>query len=142
MATSPLGMPRGVNQPTVYDAVGGDDFFRRLVDAFYDRVEADEVLLGLYPDLEDLPGARERLYLFLRQFWGGPRTYTETRGHPRLRMRHLPYPIGPDARDRWLRAMRSAMDELDIDPAIDAVMWEYFVQSAEFMRNDAPPGTP
>lgn len=136
MATSPLGMPRGANEPTVYDAVGGAEFFRRLVDRFYDNVEADAVLVAMYPDPENLAGARERFYLFLCQFWGGPRTYTEQRGHPRLRMRHLPFPVDADARDRWLLAMRTAMDDSDIDPAIDAVMWEYFVQSAEFMRND------
>lgn len=140
MATSPLGMPRGVNEPTVYDAVGGDAFFRELVDKFYDNVEADAALLAVYPDLEDLAGARERFYLFLCQFWGGPRTYTETRGHPRLRLRHMPFVVNEDGRDRWLAAMRKAMDDMDINPGIDAAMWEYFVQSAEFMRNDQVPG--
>lgn len=139
MATSPLGMPRGSSEPTVYEAVGGDTFFRQLVDHFYDNVEADEVLLALYPDPDDLGPARERFYLFLSQFWGGPRTYTKERGHPRLRMRHLPFTIDADGRDRWLLAMRTAMDDMAVDPAIDAVMWEYFVKSAEFMRNDQVP---
>lgn len=132
-------MPRGVNEPTVYDTVGGKAFFRELVDHFYDNVEADEPLVALYPERDDLGPARERFRLFLSQFFGGPRTYTDTRGHPRLRMRHLPFTVDEDGRDRWLRAMRSAMDVMDIDPAIDATMWEYFVQSAEFMRNDRIP---
>jgi len=87
---------------SLYERVGGDDFFVRLVDAFYDGVASDEVLLRLYPEQSDLTGARERLRLFLIQYWGGPTTYSDERGHPRLRQRHFPFAIGALERDRWL----------------------------------------
>lgn len=134
-ATSPLGPPRSGNQPTLYDAVGGMPFFRRLVDHFYAGVEADPVLLSMYPEPEDLGPARERLTLFLAQYFGGPTTYSERRGHPRLRMRHHPFVIGPEGRDHWLAAMRAAIDALEPDPAIDAALWGYFTMAAEAMRN-------
>ena len=135
MATSPLGPPRRTPEPTLYDAVGGSEFFVRLVDHFYDHVAADERLLAEYPDAQDLAPARERLALFLQQYWGGPTTYSDERGHPRLRMRHAPFLVDADNRDRWLKAMRGALDEMDVDPAIDAVMWQYFSGAAEAMRN-------
>ena len=135
MAISPLGPPRRTPEPTLYDAVGGDDFFVQLVDHFYDNVEADAALLALYPDQHDLAGARERFRLFLIQYWGGPTTYSDERGHPRLRMRHAPFVIDPEARDRWLAAMRSAIDVMDVAPAIDAALWGYFTNAAEAMRN-------
>lgn len=135
MAISPLGPPRRTPEPTLYDAVGGDDFFVQLVDHFYDNVEADAALLALYPDQHDLAGARERFRLFLIQYWGGPTTYSDERGHPRLRMRHAPFVIDPEGRDRWLAAMRSAIDVMDVDPAIDAAVWGYFTNAAEAMRN-------
>ena len=135
MAISPLGPPRRTPEPTLYEAVGGDDFFVQLVDHFYDNVEADAALLALYPDQHDLAGARERFRLFLIQYWGGPTTYSDERGHPRLRMRHAPFVIDPEARDRWLAAMRSAIDVMDVDPAIDAALWGYFTNAAEAMRN-------
>lgn len=135
MAISPLGPPRRTPEPTLYDAVGGDDFFVQLVDHFYDNVEADAALLALYPDQHDLAGARERFRLFLIQYWGGPTTYSDERGHPRLRMRHAPFVIDPEGRDRWLAAMRSAIDVMDVDPAIDAALWGYFTNAAEAMRN-------
>ena len=135
MAISPLGPPRRTPEPTLYDAVGGDDFFVQLVDRFYDNVEADAALLALYPDQHDLAGARERFRLFLIQYWGGPTTYSDERGHPRLRMRHAPFVIDPEGRDRWLAAMRSAIDVMDVDPAIDAALWGYFTNAAEAMRN-------
>ena len=94
-----------IDPSTVYDAVGGQAFFDRLVDRFYDGVESDDVLLPLYPDPDDLQGARRRLAMFLAQYWGGPTTYNEERGHPRLRMRHAPFAIGPEARERWLAHM-------------------------------------
>ena len=87
---------------TLYDAVGGEAFFVRLVDAFYDGVADDPVLLRLYPEAPDLTGARQRLRLFLIQYWGGPTTYSDERGHPRLRMRHMPFHIGAEERDHWL----------------------------------------
>lgn len=119
----------------MYEAVGGMDFFDRLVDAFYRRVEADPDLLALYPEPDDLAGARERLRLFLAQYWGGPTTYSEQRGHPRLRMRHAPYPIDAAARDRWLAAMRGALDELDPPPAIRFRFDSYFDMAADAMVN-------
>jgi hemoglobin len=120
---------------TVYEAVGGMAFFERLVDAFYERVEADPVLLELYPEPDDLGPARDRLRLFLVQYWGGPTTYSDERGHPRLRMRHGPFVIGPEARDHWLAAMRAALDELDPPPAIRFRFDSYFDMAAEGMRN-------
>jgi hemoglobin len=135
MATSPLGPPRRTPEPTLYDAVGGDAFFVELVDHFYDNVEADPDLLAIYPDPDDLGPARERFRLFLIQYWGGPTTYSDERGHPRLRMRHAPFKVDPAGRDRWLAAMRGALDTMDPDPAIDAAMWGYFTNAAEAMRN-------
>jgi hemoglobin len=135
MAISPLGPPRRTPEPTLFDAVGGEPFFVELVDHFYDNVEADAALLAHYPDQADLTGARERFRLFLIQYWGGPTTYSDQRGHPRLRMRHAPFVVDPDARDRWLAAMRSAIDVMDVDPAIDAALWGYFTNAAEAMRN-------
>lgn len=135
MATSPLGPPRRTNAATLYEAVGGDEFFVDLVDHFYDRVEADPDLLAHYPDQHDLGPARERLRLFLIQYWGGPTTYSDERGHPRLRMRHAPFRIDAEARDHWLAAMRGAIDEMDPDPAVDAALWQYFTGAAEAMRN-------
>lgn len=135
MAVSPLGPPRRTPEPTLFDAVGGESFFVELVDHFYDNVEADAVLLAHYPEPEDLGPARERFRLFLIQYWGGPTTYSDERGHPRLRMRHAPFLIDPDARDRWLSAMRGAIDAMDVDPAVDAILWQYFTNAAEAMRN-------
>lgn len=120
---------------SLYEAVGGMTFFERLVDRFYEGVESDDVLLALYPDHDDLMGARRRLTLFLAQYWGGPRTYSDERGHPRLRMRHAPFPIGPEARDRWLRHMREAIDALEPSPPVEAALNEYFDMAAEGMRN-------
>ena len=120
---------------TLYDAAGGMPFFEALVDGFYDRVERDPVLLRLYPDLEDLDGARRRLTLFLAQYWGGPTTYSDERGHPRLRMRHMPFEVGPDERDHWLGAMRGALDDLAPLPEIRGALEEYLVMAAEAMRN-------
>lgn len=120
---------------TLYDAAGGMPFFEALVDGFYDRVERDPVLLRLYPDLEDLDGARRRLTLFLAQYWGGPTTYSDERGHPRLRMRHMPFEVGPDERDHWLGAMRGALDDLAPLPEIRGALEDYLVMAAEAMRN-------
>jgi hemoglobin len=119
----------------VYDAVGGMPFFEALVDRFYEGVAEDPVLLGLYPEPGDLTNARHRLTLFLAQYWGGPPTYSQERGHPRLRMRHAPFAIGPDARDRWLRHMRAALAEMDAPPEIAEAMERYFDFAAESMRN-------
>ncbi len=93
---------------TLYDEVGGMPFFEGLVDHFYATVQTDPVLLRLYPE-KDLGPARRRLTLFLAQYWGGPTTYSDERGHPRLRQRHFPFAIGPTERDHWLAAMRGAV---------------------------------
>ena len=110
-------------------------FFESLVDAFYDRVEQDPLLLRLYPDLDDLDGARRRLTLFLAQYWGGPATYSDERGHPRLRMRHMPFEVGPGERDHWLAAMAGAFDDLAPPPEVRAPFDEYLAMAAEAMRN-------
>jgi len=122
-------------QLTLYETVGGQPFFDRLVDRFYDGVEADDVLLPLYPDHADLVGARRRLALFLGQYWGGPTTYSDERGHPRLRARHFPFSIGAIERDRWLVHMRVAIDETDAPAAARSRLHEYVTMAAEAMRN-------
>jgi hemoglobin len=119
---------------TVYDRVGGMPFFERLVDRFYDGVAADPVLRPVYPE-QDLAGARHRLTLFLAQYWGGPRTYDEERGHPRLRMRHFPFAIGSAERDHWLDHMRAAIASLAPPPDVADALDRYFENAAEAMRN-------
>jgi hemoglobin len=119
-----------------FDAVGGHDTFVRLVDAFYEGVATDEVLRPMYPE-QDLGPAKERLTLFLEQYWGGPTTYSEQRGHPRLRMRHAPFDIGPAERDAWLTHMRDAVDSLDLAPDQREQLWSYLERAAYFMVNSA-----
>jgi hemoglobin len=123
------------DQPTVYESVGGMPFFEALVDRFYEGVAADPALLPLYPEPEDLAPARRRLTLFLAQYWGGPTTYSEERGHPRLRMRHAPFAIGSEERDRWLVHMREAVESLDPPADVAQALDDYFVMAAESMRN-------
>ena len=120
----------------LYDRVGGLDFFVRLVDAFYDGVVSDEVLWPLYPDQADLEGAKHRLTLFLAQYWGGPTTYMDERGHPKLRLRHMPFHVGPLERDRWLVHMAAAVESTTSDEAIRSELMAYFVPAAEHLRND------
>ncbi|GMA26579.1 hypothetical protein GCM10025864_43380 [Luteimicrobium album] len=117
-----------------YDEVGGHETFVRLVDVFYEGVATDEVLRPLYPE-EELGPARQRLTMFLEQYWGGPTTYSETRGHPRLRMRHAPFKVNPDARDRWLAHMRGAVDALDLSPLHEATLWDYLERAAHSLVN-------
>jgi hemoglobin len=117
-----------------FAAVGGEQTFRRLVEAFYAGVANDPELRALYPE-EDLGPATERLTLFLIQYWGGPTTYSERRGHPRLRMRHVPFAIDSAQRDRWLRHMRDALDTLDLPPAYDRTIWDYLTNAAHSLRN-------
>jgi hemoglobin len=119
---------------TFYDAVGGEPTFRKLVDAFYAGVAADPVLRPLYPDA-DLGPAAERLRMFLVQYWGGPSTYSQQRGHPRLRLRHAPFVIGPRERDAWLHHMRQALDSLDLPAEQHDTLWEYLERAAYFMVN-------
>ncbi|MFV0451814.1 MAG: globin [Propioniciclava sp.] len=120
---------------TFYDRVGGQPTFVRLVQTFYDRVADDPPLRALYPE-EDLGPAADRLRLFLEQYWGGPHAYSETRGHPRLRMRHAPYAVTPTQRDRWVGHMMVAVDGLGLGEAEDAELREYLVRAAHFMVND------
>lgn len=122
-------------QTNLYDAAGGMAFFEDLVGRFYANVAADPVLLAVYPDPDDLDGACHRLTLFLAQYWGGPTTYDEERGHPRLRMRHAPFAIGPAERDAWLRAMREAVAHVDPPPDVARRLHQYFEMAAEAMRN-------
>lgn len=117
-----------------WSQVGGRATFETLVRRFYDGIRTDEVLLPLYPE-KDLEGAIQRLTGFLEQYWGGPGTYSEQRGHPRLRMRHLPFKVNPDARDRWLRHMRVAVDSLELAPLQDAMLWDYLERAAHAMVN-------
>jgi hemoglobin len=126
---------------TFYDEVGGHETFRRLVARFYAGVRTDPVLNHLYPQ-DDWDGAEERLRTFLEQYWGGPTTYSQRRGHPRLRIRHAPFSIGPAERDAWLRHMRDAVDSLALTPEQDATLWGYLEMAARSMQNswgdDAP----
>ena len=122
-------------QMTVFEAVGGQRFFDELGASFYRRVADDQVLLRLYPDPADLAPAARRLALFLGQYWGGPQTYSEERGHPRLRMRHFPFEIGPTERDHWMTAMTGALDELQVHPIVRDKFDAYFTSTAEAMRN-------
>ena len=121
----------------MHDAVGGEAFFVELVDGFYRRVAADVLLRPLYPS--DLTASKRHMTLFLQQYWGGPGTYSEERGHPRLRQRHLPFVISEAERDAWLRHMAAALDDVvaarGIDPTIEARMLEHFVQAADFLVN-------
>jgi len=127
-----------MSQPTsFYQAVGGEEAFRRLVHRFYERVADDPVLRPVYP-AQDLGPAEEHLRLFLMQYWGGPRTYDELRGHPRLRMRHARFTIGEAERDAWLSNMRASLDELGLDGALDAQLWEYLVMAAYSLVNVDP----
>jgi hemoglobin len=120
-----------------YDEVGGAETFRTIVSTFYRLVRDDEILRPLYPD-DDLDGAEERLRMFLEQYWGGPRTYSEQRGHPRLRMRHAPFRVGPFERDAWLRCMRTAVGEIDpqtLDDAHRRALLDYLQMAADSMIN-------
>ena len=117
-----------------YEAVGGEETFRRIVSRFYEQVAVDEILRPLYPE-EDLGPAAERLTLFLIQYWGGPHTYSDQRGHPRLRMRHAPFRISPIERDAWLKNMRIAVDEVKLPEEYRAQLWSYLEMAAQSLLN-------
>lgn len=123
-----------IDQLSLYERAGGSAFFEALVARFYEGVATDPALRPLYPEA-DLAGARHRLTLFLIQYWGGPRTYDEERGHPRLRMRHAPFAIGPWERDRWLVHMRAAIAELAPPDDVTDELEGYMAMAAEAMRN-------
>ncbi|WP_406831470.1 globin [Pedococcus sp. KACC 23699] len=117
-----------------YDQVGGHETFRKLVHEFYLGVADDPALRALYPE-QDLGPAEERLRMFLEQYWGGPTTYSEQRGHPRLRMRHHPFKVTPAQRDRWLLHMMTAVDTLDLPPADDLLLRDYLERAAHSLVN-------
>lgn len=121
------------DEDTLYDAVGGMPFFEGLVGHFYEGVANDPVLWPLYP--ADLEPSTRHLTLFLAQYWGGPTDYSDERGHPRLRMRHAPFAIGGEERDRWLAHMRQAVDSLDPPADVAQALDDYFATAAESMRN-------
>jgi hemoglobin len=133
MSEQVLG-PVGRPATSFYVEIGGEPTFRRIVDRFYQLVEQDELLRPLYPE-QDLAPAAERLRLFLMQYWGGPHTYSQERGHPRLRMRHAPFKVGPAERDAWLRCMRTAVDEAELPEAHREVLWQYLEMAAHSMLN-------
>ena len=120
---------------SLFEEVGGSQFFDRLVDRFYEGVATDDVLLPLYPDQSDLSGAKERLTLFLQQYWGGPTTYSDERGHPRLRQRHFPFVIGELERDRWMVHMMAAVDELSPNETVRQQLTEYMAMASTAMIN-------
>jgi hemoglobin len=130
----------GQQEQTFYEAIGGYPTIAKIVARFYEGVAGDEVLRPLYPE-EDLGAAQERFTLFLVQYWGGPTTYSETRGHPRLRMRHAPFAVSPRAKDHWLRHFREGLDEAGLPPELDAQFWDYVTHAAQFMVNtfEEPP---
>lgn len=119
---------------TVYEAVGGEAFFVDLVEKFYDGVETDPVLRPMYPE-KDLTGAKHRLHLFLMQYFGGPQTYSEKRGHPRLRMRHIPFAIGEPERDAWMRHMLASLKATEAPEEAKILMLDYFDRVSTFMIN-------
>lgn len=118
---------------SVYDAIGGEPTFKKLVWTFYEKVENDDKLRAIFP--EDLEPGKNHQYLFLMQFFGGPTTYNSLRGHPRMRMRHMPYPINRDLRDRWLQYMLEAIDETGIEEPSRSIMRDYFIRGSEFLIN-------
>lgn len=121
-------------EQTFYDAIGGYPTIAGIVARFYQGVADDEVLRPLYPE-QDLGPAQERFTLFLVQYWGGPTTYNEQRGHPRLRMRHAPFAVTPKAKDHWLRHFRAGLDEAHLSSDHDAQFWDYVTHAAQFMVN-------
>lgn len=133
-----MSSPTFPGEQSFYDAVGGHETFVRLVREFYRGVAADELLRPMYPE-EDLGPAEERLLLFLEQYWGGPGTYSQQRGHPRLRMRHAPFRVNPEARDRWLAHMAAAVDTLDLPPLYRETLWDYLHRAAYAMVNTFEP---
>lgn len=135
MSTEPSSPASHNVAATLFERVGGISFFERLAEEFYVSVRTDPVLLALYPEPDDLGPARRRLALFLAQYWGGPTTYSDERGHPRLRMRHATFPIDDAMRDRWLSHMNTALDAVAAPAELIAEMRDYFVRAADHLRN-------
>ncbi|GAB3249879.1 globin [Alteromonas gracilis] len=117
-----------------YDEIGGAPTIERIVEVFYDGVAEDELMRPMYPE-EDLGPARRRLTMFLAQYWGGPTTYSEERGHPRLRMRHAPFQVTPLAAEHWLRHFEAGLDAVDLTPEQREKFWGYATHAAQFMVN-------
>lgn len=127
-------MPDRFPDVSFYDEIGGLATISRIVEVFYLGVADDELLRPMYPE-EELEGAKQRLTLFLAQYWGGPTTYSDTRGHPRLRMRHAPFQVTHEARERWLLHFREGLDAVQLDPEHDAMFWDYVTMAALHMVN-------
>ena len=125
-----------MSEPTFYERVGGHKTFVKIADIFYEKIQFEPLLLSLYPK-RDMAGAKERLRLFLEQYWGGPTTYSDTRGHPRLRMRHAGFEIASLQRDAWLRCIHAAIIDLEIAEELKEEMWTYFQFAAHSMVNKA-----
>lgn len=125
---------RSRGEVTFYDQIGGEATIRKITERFYAQVAEDPIMSEMYPE-EDLGPAEERLRLFLMQYWGGPTTYSDTRGHPRLRMRHQPFAIDPQARDTWLKYMRVALSEAGLAPLQEATFWDYLERAAHSLVN-------
>ena len=123
------------DEVSLYQEVGGSGFFIELVNKFYEGVINDEVIISLYPDRNDLEGAKERLSLFLMQYWGGPTTYSDERGHPRLRQRHFPLAIGERERDHWLMHMQGAIDAMPTSDSVRTRLSEYMSNAAQHLVN-------
>jgi hemoglobin len=121
-------------EQSLFDAVGGEEFFVKLVDGFYEGIETDEVLRPMYVD-QDLTESRRHLTLFLQQYWGGPSIYQAERGHPRLRMRHMPFVIDDDARDRWIYHMHASLSQIEMDEELREQLWTYLVSAAHSLVN-------
>lgn len=119
---------------TFYEEIGGRATIELIVEVFYQGVAEDDLLRPMYPE-ENLGPAAERLTMFLEQYWGGPKTYSEQRGHPRLRMRHVPYAVTRDASERWLKHFRAGLDAARLDPEHDQMFWTYVLRAAEFLIN-------
>lgn len=131
--TGATGSP-AVEQRSFYDQVGGHETFAKLARVFYEQVATDPEFRALYPE-EDLGPAEARLRMFLEQYWGGPTTYSQQRGHPRLRKRHMPFEIGPQERDTWLKYMKVAVKSLDLAPLQEETLWDYLERAAHAMQN-------
>jgi hemoglobin len=125
-----------LSQDTFYEKVGGQKIFSQLISHFYALVAVDPILRPMYPE-SDLKAAALRLQMFLEQFWGGPTTYSEQRGHPRLRMRHEPFHISKVEHDAWINCMQEAVADLKIDQDLKDQLWSYLTQAAAAMINAA-----
>lgn len=123
-----------VDPGSFYAQVGGRPTFQKIVDVFYSQVADDPDFRAMYPE-EDLEPAKRRLLMFLEQYWGGPRTYQAERGHPRLRMRHMPFRVDAKARDTWLKYMRTAVESAGLSPMHEAELWDYLDRAAHSMVN-------